>query len=113
MVRRILRRQRGNLQWYRSSHRRCSVRNYVLKNFANFTEKRLRWILLFRLQVCNFIKKGTPTRVFCCQICEIFKNTYFVEHLQTAAFEDSESDESKNDDESYNEGIEAVVRRCS
>ena len=51
--------------------------------------------------------------MFCCQICEIFKNTYFVEHLQTAAFEDSESDESKNDDESYNEGIEAVVCRCS
>ena len=32
---------------------------------------------------------------------------------QTAASDDSESDESENDDESYNEGIEAVVCRCS
>ena len=51
--------------------------------------------------------------MFSCEICEIFKNTYFVEHLRTAASDGSESDESENDDESYNEGIEAVVRRCS
>ena len=47
-----------------------------------------------------------------CEICEIFKNTYFVEHLRTAASDGSESDESENDDESYNEGIEAVVCWC-
>ena len=29
----------------RSSHRRCSVKKGVLKNFANFTEKHLRWSL--------------------------------------------------------------------
>ena len=50
--------------------------------------------------------------MFSCEICEIFKNTYFVEHLQTAASHGSKSDESENDG-SYNEGIEAVVRRCS
>ena len=55
----------------------------------------------------------SATQVFPCKICKIFKNTYFVEHLQTSASDDSESDESENDDESYNEGIEAVVRRCS
>ena len=48
-----------------------------------------------------------------CEICEILKNTYFVEHLQTAGFDGIESDESKNDDGSYNEGIKAVVRRCT
>ena len=48
-----------------------------------------------------------------CQICEIFKNTYFVEHLRTAASDGSESDENENDDESYNEGIEAVAHRYS
>ena len=48
-----------------------------------------------------------------CEIFKIFKNTYFVEHLQTAASDGSESDESENDDESYNESIEAVVHRCS
>ena len=26
-----------------------------------------------------------PTQVFSCQYCEIFKNTYFEEHLQTTA----------------------------
>ena len=50
--------------------------------------------------------------MFPCKICKIFKNTYFVEHLQTSS-DDSESDESENDDESYKEGIEAVVRKCS
>ena len=27
----------------------------------------------------------TPTQVFSCEYCEIFKNTYFEEHLRTAA----------------------------
>ena len=48
-----------------------------------------------------------------CEICKIFQNTYCVEHLQTLASDDGGSDKSENDDESYNEGIEAVVRRCS
>ena len=28
----------------------------------------------------------TPAEVFFCEFCEVFKNTYFVEHLRTAAF---------------------------
>ena len=32
--------------------------------------------------------------------------------LLAAAFNGSESDDSENDDESYNESIEAVVRKC-
>ena len=32
-------------------------------------------------QACNFIKKETLKRVFFCEFCEIFKNTYFVGHL--------------------------------
>ena len=35
----------------------------------------------------NFNKKETPTQVFTCEYCEIFKNTYFEEHLQMAASE--------------------------
>ena len=57
--------------------------------------------------------KETPKQVFSCEICKIFKNTYFAEHLRTAASDGSKSDESENDEESYNEGIEAVIRRCS
>ena len=51
--------------------------------------------------------------MFSCEICEIIKNTYFVEHLRTAASDGSESDENENNDESYNKGIEEVLRRCS
>ena len=29
--------------------------------------------------------KETPAQVFSCEFCEIFKNTYFLEHLRTAA----------------------------
>ena len=37
------------------------------------------------LRPATLLKK-IPTQVFSCEFCEIFKNTYFVEHLQTAAF---------------------------
>ena len=30
----------------------------------------------------NFFKKETPTQVFFCEIYEIFKNTFFTEHLR-------------------------------
>ena len=31
------------------------------------------------------LQAWTPTQVFSCEYCEILKNTYFEEHLQTAA----------------------------
>ena len=34
---------------------------------------------------CSFIKEETLTQVFFSEFCEIFKNTYFLEHLGTAA----------------------------
>ena len=36
-------------------------------------------------EACNFIKKETLGQVFSCEFCEIFKNTFFTEHLQTTA----------------------------
>ena len=60
----------------RSSHRECSVKIGVLKNFAIFRGKQLCW---------------SPTQVLSCEYCEIFKNTYFEEktyfeeHLRTTA----------------------------
>ena len=36
------------------------------------------------LKAYNFIKK-TPTQVLSCEICQIFRNTYFEEHLGTTA----------------------------
>ena len=32
----------------------------------------------------NFSEKETPTQLFSCEICEIFKNTYFEEHIRRA-----------------------------
>ena len=55
----------------RSSHRRCSLRKGVLKNFA------------ISPRVCNFIKKYTLAHVLSCEFCEISisKNTFPTEHL--------------------------------
>ena len=65
----------------KNSHQRCSVKKSVLRNFAKFIGKHL----CQRLAACNFIKKGTVAQVFSCEFCEIFKNTYFTEHVWTTA----------------------------
>ena len=33
------------------------------------------------VRVCNFIKKEALAQVFSCECCEVFKNTFFIEHL--------------------------------
>ena len=53
-----------------------------LKDFTIFARKKLGQS---RLSVLQLYFKKTPTRVFSCKYCEIFKNTYFEQHLQTAA----------------------------
>ena len=61
----------------------------VLKNFAIFTEKHLRWSLFLNknvdLQSWKFIKKRLQRRFFSCEYCKIFKNTWFGQHLWTAS----------------------------
>ena len=49
------------MQIYRSSHRRCSVREGVLRNFTKVTATCARVSFLMKLQAeaCNFIKKKT------------------------------------------------------
>ena len=59
----------------RSSYRRYSVKQGILKYFANFTEKQVLGLQLYQ--------KETLTQVFSCEICEIFKNTYLEEYLRT------------------------------
>ena len=56
----------------RSSHRRCSVRKVVLRNFK-FTGKHLCQSLFFN----NSIKKEHLAQVFFCKFCEIFRNTFY------------------------------------
>ena len=72
----------------RSTHLRCSVKWGVLKNFGNFTGKHLCWnLFLIELHVLDLqlYWKGTPPQMSFCEITEIFKNTYFDEHLRTTA----------------------------
>ena len=47
-----------------------------LKHFA---------IFLGKLLACNFIKKRLQRQMFSSEYCEIFKSTYFEEHLLAAA----------------------------
>ena len=42
-------------------------------SFANFTEKHLCWSLFWS----HIYENETATQVFSCEICEIFKNTFF------------------------------------
>ena len=66
----------------KSSHKRCSVKEGVLKSLANFPWKQLCWILfLIKLQafrLLNLLKRDSNTGVLL-WICKIFKNTYFDE----------------------------------
>ena len=48
----------------RSSHRRCSVRKGVRRNFSKFTGKQL-YLSIFFNKVAGFIKKETLAQEFC------------------------------------------------
>ena len=66
-----------------SNHQRCSMKKGVLKKIGNFTGKYLCWsFFLIKLQL----------RVLSYEICEIFKNTYFEEHLRTTTAKSSEKE---------------------
>ena len=81
---------------FRSSHRRCSVRIGVVRNFAIhkktpvpeslFLIKLQAWgTFLIKLQAWNFFKKETLAQVFSCEFCEISRSTFFTEHLLPTA----------------------------
>ena len=74
----------------------------VLENFEKFTGKHLRQSLFFKSlfydsvypsSSSNLENKGKPAtlflqklwvQVFSCELCEIFENTFFAEHLRVA-----------------------------
>ena len=47
----------------------------VLKNLTSFTGKHLRWSSFNK--VAKLYYKETPTQMFSCEICEVFKNIFF------------------------------------
>ena len=59
----------------------------VLKNFAKFPGKHLCQGLFFNKVAglrtkFKLIKKESLALVFFCELCKIFKNTFFIEHLR-------------------------------
>ena len=65
------------IHFCRSSHRRCSVRKDLLRNFAKFTGKHQCQKLYFN--------KVAGLRPEACAICEISKNTFFTERVWATA----------------------------
>ena len=66
---------------FKSSHRVCSLRKGVLRNFAKFARKHLRKSLTcayicLRPQDCNSIKKEAVAQVFYSEFCKFSKNTF-------------------------------------
>ena len=53
---------------------------FVIKLYACINIYQLE-INTVQAEACNFIKKETPTQVFSCEYCEIFKGSFFIEHL--------------------------------
>ena len=67
-----------NLICSEAAIKKGSVKKGTVKNFASFTGNLLCWSF--------FLIKLTPTQEFFCEVCEIFKNTYFEEHMRTATY---------------------------
>ena len=67
-----------------SAVHRCSSKQVFL-NFLNIRQKTPALESLFTiaadLKSCIFIKIGVPTQVFFCEIYEIFKNCFLLEHF--------------------------------
>ena len=74
----------------RSSHRRCSVRKVVLKNFSKFTGKLLCQSLFFNkvagLRFAILWKKRLWHRCFQVNVAKFQRTPFFTEHLWATAF---------------------------
>ena len=68
----------------RNSHGRCSVKKEFLKISQNSQENTwARVLFLINLQASPATSlKETLAQVFSCELCKIFKNTYFIEHVR-------------------------------
>ena len=74
----------------RSSHRRCSGRKGILRNFEKLTGKHLRQSIFLNkvvgLLACIFIKNEALAQVLSCEFCKISKNTCFYRTPPGACF---------------------------
>ena len=89
----LLFRMRALYNRYRSSCPAVFCKKGILKNFAKFRAKYLCQSLPFiiKLQawgcIKNFIKNNALAQVFSNEVCEIFKDTFYTEHLRVTASE--------------------------
>ena len=65
--------------------RRWSVKKVFLKISQNLQEYTYARVSLIIKMQANFIKKETPAKMFFCELCEIFNNIFFTEHLWAKA----------------------------
>ena len=67
----------------------CSVEKVFLKNSQNSQENNCTGISYFSkgagLRPATLLKKTLCAQVFSCKFCEIFKSTFFIEHMVAAA----------------------------
>ena len=75
----------------RSSQWRCFIKKLFLKISRYSQENTCVGVsFLIKLQALRpvtLLKRDSDTGFFSCEYCEIFKNTYFEEHLRTAVTE--------------------------
>ena len=57
----------------------------ILQNSQANTCVRVSFLIKSQASVYNFIEKEILARVFPCQLCEIFKDTFFTEYLWATA----------------------------
>ena len=73
-------------RFFRSSHGRCSVKKRnSWKSHKFHRNTPVLESLLIKWGPATSLKKETPTQIFSCKICEIFKNTYIEMDLCTPA----------------------------
>ena len=64
----------------RSSRLQMFFKIGVLKSFPNFTGKHLSWSLFLKTLQAEGLQlyfKKSPIQVFSCEVCKIFRNTFF------------------------------------
>ena len=83
---RLLQIDRIKLTSHRSSCSQMFFKTGNLENFAIFTKKHLLFEYLFNKVALNFFIFITPTQVFSCEYCNIFKRSFWC-RLLVAAFD--------------------------
>ena len=57
----------------------------ISQNSQENTCSRVSFLIKLQAEACSFIKKETLAHLFSCKFGEIFKNTFFTEHLRVTA----------------------------